>query len=377
MPTKYKYPMHLQPNALGSFRNWMRLVTKNGVSPRHIPKALYVTFSSLVTTPLRLLETLRYDKKVRDHELGGSPLFILGHWRSGTTHLHNLMVQDKQFGFFSTFLASVPCVALIGDSKIKPILQAMVPETRPQDNMPLDMTMPQEEELAMPNMFPHSFYNFWYFPFRGREYFDKYLLFDTATEQEKKEWKEDYLYILKKASYNMGGRPLILKNPVNTGRIKMLLELFPDAKFIHIYRNPYAVYPSTRKLYDRIMGISTFHSYGDDMVEEYIFEFYTRMMERYFEDCKLIPEGNLVEVKYEDLIADRLAGLERIYSELALPGFDEALPNFQAYIDDQASYKRNRFALPADVIEKVSKHWQFAIDKWGYEVPEELKGSEK
>ena len=37
---------------------------------------------------------------------------------------------------------------------------------------------------------------------------------------------------------------LLIKSPVHTGRVKLLLDLFPNAQFIYIHRNPYQVFKS-------------------------------------------------------------------------------------------------------------------------------------
>ena len=35
------------------------------------------------------------------------------------------------------------------------------------------------------------------------------------------------------------------KNPPHTGRVKELVKMFPNAKFIYLMRNPYTVFEST------------------------------------------------------------------------------------------------------------------------------------
>ena len=43
--------------------------------------------------------------------------------------------------------------------------------------------------------------------------------------------------------------PPSFQSPAHTARLKLLHELFPEAKFIHISRNPFEVYQSTSKLF--------------------------------------------------------------------------------------------------------------------------------
>ena len=59
-----------------------------------------------------------------------------------------------------------------------------IPKKRPTDNMELKADQPQEEEFALVNMSPYTFYNFWFYPHYTQEYSKKYLLFEDATRDE-------------------------------------------------------------------------------------------------------------------------------------------------------------------------------------------------
>jgi hypothetical protein len=191
-------------------------------------------------------------------------------------------------------------------------------------------------------------------------------LFDDLPEQTLAEWKEIYLTVLRTATLSAGGKRLVLKNPVNSGRIRKLLELFPDAKFIHVYRNPYRVFLSMMWVYKIVLPRSQVQKIGPDQVEAYVLRFYNLLMQRFLADKALIPAGNLVEVRFEDLEAAPLDQLRRVYESLNLPGFAEAEPAFRAYLASIAGYQKNQYELTDEVIAKVNRHWQFAFDAWGY-----------
>jgi hypothetical protein len=84
-------------------------------------------------------------------------------------------------------------------------------------------------------------------------------------------------------------------------------------------------------------------------------------------DMTLIPAGNLVEVKYEDLEKAPLAQLHKVYETLNLPGFAEAEPAFRSYLASIAGYQKNPQEIDDNVITKVNQRWQFALDALGYE----------
>ena len=73
-----------------------------------------------------------------------------------------------------------------GQPFFKKNMSWLMPDKRPTDNMELAVDLPQEEEFALANMMPYTYYNFWFLPEYQQEYADKYLLFDDITEKELK-----------------------------------------------------------------------------------------------------------------------------------------------------------------------------------------------
>jgi hypothetical protein len=238
------------------------------------------------------------------------------------------------------------------------------------DNIRMGVEETQEDEMALGNIFPYTLYNAWYFPKRILEYYHKYVRFKRISPRIKKIWKKGYNYLLRKATFNMGGKQLVLKNPANTARIKFLLELYPNAKFIHIYRNPYTIYLSTRYFYKKTMENFMFQNVSNTLIEDSIIKIYKDMMECYLTEKKLIPKGNLVEIKFEDLEKDAIGQLKRIYDILNLPGFDTSRSSIEDYLEHEKNYKKNKFQLSKGIIDKIEKQWGFTIKKWGYKIPE-------
>lgn len=358
------------PLAMNSFRHWIQLLRESGgIAPRYWPRAVLITLASPLWAPLRWAERMVYGKRLRDLSISPPPVFVLGHWRTGTTHLHNLLSQDPQFAFVSTFQTLAPSSFLLGRHTLRPLVARSMPKTRPMDNMALSPDLPQEEEFAMCNVTPHSFYVGWYFPKRVRELFHHYVLFDDVTPAIIADWKHHYLELLKKATLRAGGRRLVLKNPANTGRIAQLLELFPDAKFIYLRRNPYAVYKSTLNLHRTTFETIGFQDVSDAEIEENVLHLYAALHRRYAETRALIPAGNLVEIVYEALEADPLAELEHLYTRLNLPGWDQARGPVADYLATLESYEKNRFTMRREDIDRVEAALGEAIREGGYERP--------
>jgi hypothetical protein len=356
--------------SLGSFRSWLQLLRSNRrFGGTHWLHALTIAFHRFVSIPLRLCGRARYARLIKETIISEPPVFVIGHWRSGTTHLHNLMCQDEKLSYITMSQVAAPEISLLDWEALKRIAAHFVPPNRPMDNMTLSADSPQEEEFAVANISSYSFYHQWSFPRNARYYFNRYVLFHNTTSEWVERWKEVYMDILRSITFGAGGKRVVTKNPTNTGRIGILLELFPDAKFIHIYRNPYIVFLSTQHLYNRFLPMFQLQEVTQEEIEANIFFFYEQLMRKFFADKFIIPEGNLVEVRFEDLEANPLAELRRIYDSLSLPGFDVAEPAFQAYIASQADYRKNPYNVDSETIGKVNQHWQFAIDAWGYDPP--------
>ena len=176
------------------------------------------------------IQDRRYDKLLRDKPLEHEPVFILGHWRSGTTFVHNVMACDRHFGYCTTYQTVFPHLMMWGQPFFKKTMSWLMPDHRPTDNMELAVDLPQEEEFALSNMTPCNYYNFWFFPKYMQEYSDKYLLMDDIIDAELREFEQVFTKLIKVSLWNTGGTQFLSKNPPHTGRVKELVKMFPGAK---------------------------------------------------------------------------------------------------------------------------------------------------
>lgn len=352
-----------------SFRGSMKLLISNGSIPlNHLMRVIFMNAISIVGIPFRIREHFLYNRKIKRTKLKSPPIFIIGHWRSGTTHLHNLICQDPQFGYITMLEASFP-KSFMSNSFFKFFMNEFLPDKRPMDNIRMGVDETQEDEMALGNLFPYTLYNAWYFPKRMMEFYYKYVRFKNIPPKVAKSWKQGYDYLLRKTTLNMKGKRLLLKNPANTARIKFLLDLYPKAKFIHIYRNPYTVYLSTRHYYRNTMERFMFQNVSSDLIEENFIKIYKDMMNCYFNEKKLIPKNNLVEIKFEELELNPIGQLKKIYNTLNLSGFENNKLKFVRYLEGLKEYKKNIFQLTHRIIDTVEKHWSFTINKWNYKIP--------
>jgi omega-hydroxy-beta-dihydromenaquinone-9 sulfotransferase len=336
------------------------------ISPRYWPRAGLIGIISLAALPLRWTETMFFGRRIANTRIDHPPIFIIGHWRSGTTHLHNLFSHDPALGWVSMYQAIAPDCSLIGSRWLKQALAWLVPLQRPMDNMVWPIDAPQEEEVALGKVCAWSFYAQFMFPRHAREFFAHHVLLQDTAAQVADELSARYLRILQIATLHAGGRRLVLKNPVNTARIRLLLTLFPDAKFIHIHRSPYEVFASTRNLHHRIMAFTTLQKLNMRGSAETVFALYEGMMRRFLADRPLIPPGNFAQIRFSDLERDPIGEMSRLYDELGLPGFEVTESALRRYIARQADYRKNNFRLTPEERARVKERWGFAFDAFGY-----------
>lgn len=297
-----------------------------------------------------------------------APVFIIGHWRSGTTYLHNILTQDERFGYCTTYQTVFPHVMLRGYGLFRQVVKLFMPSTRATDKMELGVDIPQEEEIALSNMTPIAHYHFLTLPRRMDYYRDYGLLLDSLTPAEREEFKAA-MEKLVRISLNVQHKERFLsKNPPHTARISTLLELWPDAKFIYLVRNPYTVIRSTCDFFRRTACSTTLQHFDEEHFEEEVLKNYKALVERYERDKGLIPEGNLIEIRFEDVEADPIATTERIYKELSLGDFEAVRPRVEAYAGKKRGHKKNSYNYDDHIVKLVNKWCKATLDRWNYEL---------
>ena len=314
------------------------------------------------------LQDRRYDKLLADKPLEHDPVFILGHWRSGTTFMHNVFSCDRHFGYNTTYQTVFPHLMMWGQPFFKKNMSWLLPDKRPTDNMELAVDLPQEEEFALTNMMPYTYYKFWFIPRHQQEYADKYLLFNNLTPQELKTFEETFVKLIKISLWNTHGTQFLSKNPPHTGRVKELVKMFPQAKFIYLIRNPYTVFESTRSFFTNTIQPLKLQDITPEELETNILSIYTKLYQKYEADKGCIPQGHLIEVKFEDFEADALGMTEHIYQALSIPGFAEARPAIENYVGGKKGYKKNRYQYDERTVQLVQKHWGYALGQWNYQL---------
>lgn len=354
------------PTIIGAdIRTWFRFLWRyrKHINWRFYPRIFLLSFPIFFYTPLVWWERFRFDKKIKNTEVK-APVFIIGHQRSGTTYLHYLLGRDPQFAHLTVKESFMPWIYLTAKRHLNWMLGRSLPDKRPMDNLKLGLDLPTEPEYALGNMTVSTMLAGYMIPSQMYATFRRNVLFEDA--DAKQEWKQAFKYFMQKLTLKNEGKQLIIKSPENLGRVKEILEVFPDAKFIHIHRDPYRVYFSTERLYGITLPLVAMQYCSEDVVKNYILKSYREMFERFFETKKLIPKGSLSEIRYEDLIGGELTELERVYAELGFSNFDTAKPHIKQEIKTYENYQTNTYNYPPDRMKEIYAEWKPVFDELGY-----------
>ncbi len=147
---------------------WWALLSRHrfSVDRKHWPRALVQTAVSASNSIAARLEHSRYVDRIEAARVE-TPLFILGHYCSGTTHLHNLLALDPQFAAPTFIQVLNPHTFLTTERFAAPVADRLMVRRRYQDEMALGADVPSEDEVAQCTLTGLSPHLIWYFPRGG------------------------------------------------------------------------------------------------------------------------------------------------------------------------------------------------------------------
>jgi hypothetical protein len=352
------------------FFAWLRLLVRNrfAVHPAFWYIAVIVTFVSFTHSLLRFVQEIFFGRRIRQTPLAPPPLFIVGHWRTGTTYLHELLVQDPRHAYPTTYECMSPNDFLLTEGLVTRWLSFLMPSRRPMDNMRAGFDRPQEDEFALCMIGPGSPYLSIAFPNhppQGQQFLDLEGLRPGVLAW----WKRTYLHFLRAVALRNPGRRLVLKSPPHSCRIQVLQQLFPGALFVHIVRDPFVVYPSTVNLWKTLYRTHGLQKPTFAGLEEHVFATGLHLYKRLEEARPLVDPSRFYELRYEDLVRDPLGQLRQLYEHLALGGFDEMQPRLEGYLAGLTGYETNRYQVSAEQQAEIGRRWASIIRHYGYEEP--------
>src|SRR5690606_33838210 len=131
--------------------DWFKLLARHHfrVHPFRAPMAAIITGITPINSGAALLQHIWFGRYIERTRIESPPVFIVGHWRSGTTLLHELLHLDHRFATPNTYQCMAPHHTLVTEWLIGKRMGWLVPKQRPMDNMAAGFQRPQEDEFAL------------------------------------------------------------------------------------------------------------------------------------------------------------------------------------------------------------------------------------
>lgn len=344
----------------------MKMVFKYGIGlkPVYFLRLIVLIPTSILSEIFTVVERIKYGKKIRETRIEKPPVFIIGHWRSGTTFLHQLLYLDKQFTAPTLIQTVIPDHFIFSTKYWVPILEKLMPPKRPMDEVEMGPLDPMEDEWALIRMGAET-------PFLKVFFISRKKGFINGTNEfipggkDLDRWKKEFLLFLKKITF-LTHKQIILKNPFHAPRLSMLADMFPGAKFIHIVRHPHKTVPSAINMWKIVAGENAFSGGWKTPTTEETADLVNEFWHNVSENRKKLITGCFSEVRYEDLEKDPIGEIERIYKELGLAFTSEHEKSIKEFMEAKKNYRKNIFNLTQEEKDIISRALTDYISHYKY-----------
>jgi len=321
----------------------LRLLRHNRVPPAALARLLPIIWVGVWASFWGRREEALFGARLRDVPPPRDPIIIVGHWRTGSTFLHQLLNLDPLLAAPTMLQCVLPAGFLVGGRYIEPVLRRTLAPTRPMDQVRLAPGEPHEDEFALLRLVDHTPLERLIFPQSAR-----YFLLDEeprfVREAQRTAWGDALAGFVKKVGFATGKR-VVLKNPFHSVRIPLLETLFPEARYIHIRRDPLAVIPSTQRMWEILGRSLTLGSWWGPPRTEEVVEVYHGMLAKLETDLAALPSGRWAEVQFADLEADPVRTLRALYGRLGSFFSAEHEQRVRAFVAGLRGYRKNRYQL--------------------------------
>ncbi|MBD3242786.1 MAG: hypothetical protein GF331_19495 [Chitinivibrionales bacterium] len=345
----------------------LRLVARHGVSlqPKYLGRLLFLLQGGMWSSMLTAYETARRGRAIARATAPTDPVFIVNHWRTGSTFLHQCLRADPRFTVPTLLQCCYPRSFMVARRFAEPLMRALLPERRPMDNVKLGPGEPQEDEDALFRMTGYSPLERLIFP-RNSNYFLRESLEALPEDlKARQKWERAFVSFVKKLHVHNGGR-LVLKNPFNALRIRTLAALFPDAVFIHTYRDPRLVIPSTVHMWSIVGQQNALRKEWAPPPFEQVVDVFDRVLTTIRADLEALPPHRRLEIRFEDLEQRPYDIVRGVYDHLGMPLEGQADERLRAFLGSVSGYRKNKYTLPDEQRKLIETRLQHHMVRDGY-----------
>lgn len=352
--------------ALAPLDFWVRAMRGHGlIEPRYWLRFAFIVFTSFVGTittahervMLWMIWRLTFGRTGRYVHKPGV-VVIVGYYRSGTTHLHNLMSCDERFVTPKWYQCLAGQGFWLGWSLIRFMLVPFLGNTRPQDSVGFGPSWPGEDDFALCtwgrcSSIPGRFV----FPSRWKDW-KRWHGLEELSEQELSRWRKlTSMFVWKITRKRRDQKKIVLlKTPSHTARVAELDRLFDGrVKFVHLVRDPHAVIDSNVRLAHSLSANLLENAPDVQTVRDRIVEEYAYTETKCCNELEQISEDRKVRIRYQDLRADAAGTLNRVYSSIGMELDSSASDSITAYLQGVGAYASAKESIDLGQVSEIEK----------------------
>ncbi len=138
--------------------------------------------------------------------------------------------------------------------------------------------------------------------------------------------------------------------PTNINHVLFLKRLYPEMKFIHIYRDPRDVVSSYKT-----------KSWGGNSAMDAV-PIINGTLRKWEEDKKRLPDGSYIEISLEELVSNKKETLEKLCNFLELD-FDENMLKMDLSKSHSGRWKKD---LSSEEVKLIEEKLGWFMEKYGY-----------
>jgi hypothetical protein len=353
---------------IGCNRNVLNEIEKRfSIDPEYRVKYRRTKAVNRVLHELARFDRIRY-RSMRDRaSLDFPPVFIIGHWRSGPSSLHNIFCRVYPAAYTSTYHSVFPNNLFAFKGLMKFFMWVFMPIKRPTDAMKMHPDLPQEEELALGQERFFSFYYWFFFPRHAEHFAEEFMYLADPQSTRSIEFKQHYREYIRRCQLSTRGDVFISKNPANTARIPVLLDQFPNARFIYLKRDPYETLQSSVLFFQSLLKGISLQNYDENEMDRFILGNYKRMINTYLDKKRMIPSEHLIELSYEELTKDPVRILATLSEQLNL-GVKPDLSKVEDYLEASRDFPSRKYRYNGDFLREVNNFLGDLIERQGYPI---------
>ena len=329
---------------------WIRLLRQQRGWPTPaclvtLPVALIIAAGAFVLTlPERLMlgPVLRWKFRGSEPRVAhaGGTLVILGYYRSGTTHLQNLLSCDPRLVTPRWVQALAPHGFWLSWGVLWAPLSATLGAVRPHDEVPFGPLWPAEDDFAANNWKLASSLPGRLIQPRNLAHYRRWQHMETLTDRERARWRQIMCAFLWKVTRFSGSRTLLLKSPSHTSRVSELRRLFADnVQFIVIERDRAEVIRSHLRMSKRLRGFMMQRLPEENDLRQMIEADFDDVMATMEAQLAVLPPDRVARMRFADLVRDPLPTLRTAYEALGLRWTDALETDLQRYLQVESGYQ--------------------------------------